>query len=109
MSEASVEERKRLEELLGDLERIHGAMLRLEDDFAAELEHVDESYRESARNLLHYLVANADLVGMSFVRRPQDVRALQAQLERLGGRHLGIVLKIERAGASSVCPTCCSP
>src|SRR5262249_62304467 len=42
---------------------------------------------------------HADMVGLSFVNRPEDVRALQAELRRLGAEHLGIVLKIEtRAG-----------
>jgi len=78
MSEASATERERLEKLLGDLERIHGAMLRLEDDFAGELEHVDEGYRESARNLLHYLTL-----------RHEDVRPLQERLAALGLSSLG--------------------
>jgi pyruvate kinase len=41
----------------------------------------------------------ADMVGLSFVNRPEDVRALQAELRRLEAKHLGVVLKIEtRAG-----------
>ena len=78
MSEASATERERLEELLGDLERIRSAMLRLEDDFAAELEQVDESYREGGRNLLHYLAL-----------RHQEVRPLQERLAALGLSSLG--------------------
>jgi pyruvate kinase len=39
------------------------------------------------------------MVGLSFVNRSEDVRALHAELRRLGAEHLGIVLKIEtRAG-----------
>ena len=44
---------------------------------------------------LPFIVAHADLVGMSFVRDPSDVYDLQSRLAQLGGEHLGIVLKIE--------------
>jgi len=44
---------------------------------------------------LDFVVQHADLVGLSFVRRPDDVRALQEQLARRGAEQLGIVLKIE--------------
>ena len=48
---------------------------------------------------LAVVARHADMVGLSFVNRPEDVRALQAELRRLGAEHLGIVLKIEtRAG-----------
>jgi pyruvate kinase len=36
-----------------------------------------------------------DMVGLSFVRTPADVLALQAQMQSLGAAHLGTVLKIE--------------
>jgi pyruvate kinase len=44
---------------------------------------------------LAFVVRHADLVGLSFVRTPEDVRQLQLQLERLRATRLGIVLKIE--------------
>jgi len=44
---------------------------------------------------LEVVAAQADIVGMSFVRTPADVEALEAQLERLGRREIGILLKIE--------------
>jgi pyruvate kinase len=44
---------------------------------------------------LSEVVELADLVDMSFVRTPADVERLLDQLDRLGGDHLGIVLKIE--------------
>jgi pyruvate kinase len=44
---------------------------------------------------LAFVARHADMVGLSFVNRPEDVRALQAELRRLGAEHLGIVLKIE--------------
>ncbi len=44
---------------------------------------------------LPFVVQHADLVGLSFVRRPDDVAALQAELARLHASEVGIVLKIE--------------
>mgnify|MGYP002065187944 CR=1 FL=1 len=38
---------------------------------------------------------HADLVGLSFVNGPADVRQLREELERLGRRDIGVVLKIE--------------
>ncbi len=51
------------------------------------------------RRALPFVVRHADAVSLSFVRRPEDVRALHAALDRLGRPNLGVVLKIEtRAG-----------
>jgi pyruvate kinase len=47
------------------------------------------------REHLRLLTPQVDLVGLSFVRRPQDVVELQQQLQLLGAAHLGTVLKIE--------------
>ena len=44
---------------------------------------------------LNFVVQHADIVGYSFVRTESDVRQLLDHLERLGGQHLGLVLKIE--------------
>jgi pyruvate kinase len=44
---------------------------------------------------LEFVVRHADLVGLSFIRRPEDVRALQAELTRLNAQKIGTVLKIE--------------
>ena len=44
---------------------------------------------------LAFVVKNADIVGLSFVRRPEDVAALQAELARLNASEMGIMLKIE--------------
>lgn len=41
------------------------------------------------------VVEIADLVEMSFVQRPSDVERLHGELARLGGGHVGVVLKIE--------------
>lgn len=44
---------------------------------------------------LRFVVKHAHMVGMSFVQRVQDVRALQALLAELGRPELGIILKVE--------------
>jgi pyruvate kinase len=45
--------------------------------------------------VLPFVVENADIVGLSFVRHPDDVIQLQKELVRLGGEKVGILLKIE--------------
>ncbi len=46
-----------------------------------------------------FAAASADMIGLSFVSTPADVRAVAEPLERSGGGHLGLILKIEtRAG-----------
>jgi pyruvate kinase len=44
---------------------------------------------------LRALAPLVDLVGLSFVRRPEDVLALHEALDALDAAHLGVVLKIE--------------
>jgi pyruvate kinase len=53
---------------------------------------------------LPFMVSHADLVGYSFVRSESDISALQSHLKRLGGEHLGIVLKIETRQAFEQLP-----
>jgi pyruvate kinase len=53
---------------------------------------------------LAFAVKHADLVGLSFVREPKDVSALQAELARLNAREMGIVLKIETRGGFEQLP-----
>jgi pyruvate kinase len=47
----------------------------------------------------------ADIVGMSFVRSPGDVEALEAHLARLGRPDIGILLKIETRQAFDNLPS----
>jgi pyruvate kinase len=49
---------------------------------------------EDLKNL-PFVAEHADLVGLSFVKRPEDVRELQRRIGALGATHLGIILKIE--------------
>ena len=53
---------------------------------------------------LDFVVHHADMVGLSFVRTPDDVEELRRQLELRDGEHLGIVLKIETAAAFDQLP-----
>lgn len=57
------------------------------------------SLTEEDRRALPFVAKHADAVSLSFVRRPEDVRALHEELDRLGRPSIGVVLKIEtRAG-----------
>jgi len=53
---------------------------------------------------LQFIVAHAELVGMSFVRHESDIYHLQSRLHELNGDHLGIVLKIETRQAFESLP-----
>jgi pyruvate kinase len=53
---------------------------------------------------LPFVARHADLVGYSFVRSESDVEQLQAHLSRVGGEHLGIILKIETRQAFESLP-----
>ncbi len=44
---------------------------------------------------LDFVAQHADLVGLSFVRRPEDVTELHRELAKHGNTRMGIVLKIE--------------
>jgi pyruvate kinase len=48
---------------------------------------------------LDFVAGHADMVNLSFVRRPADVERLQAELQRRGAPDVGIVLKIENVAA----------
>lgn len=54
---------------------------------------------DADRASLDVIVDEVDIVGLSFVRSPGDIRLLRAELERRGRPDLGVLLKIEtRAG-----------
>ncbi len=48
---------------------------------------------------LEFVVQHADMVGLSFVRNPADIKLLQKHLKRLKAEKFGIVLKIETRAA----------
>jgi pyruvate kinase len=53
---------------------------------------------------LDLVAAHADLVGLSFVHRAEEVTELQERLRERGGKQLGIVLKIETRQAFQQLP-----
>ncbi len=53
---------------------------------------------------LDVAVKHADMVGLSFVRTPEDLVLLQDELARRGGAHLGVMLKIENRSAFELLP-----
>jgi pyruvate kinase len=53
---------------------------------------------------LEFVVKHADMVGLSFVRKPTDILLLQKHLKRLKAEKLGIVLKIETRAAFESLP-----
>src|SRR5262245_54456025 len=65
-------------ELAAELESLRADALRLEEEARGEIDGVHESYRESARNLLHYVAL-----------RRRDIRGLQERLAALGLSSLG--------------------
>ena len=44
---------------------------------------------------LHFIAKHADMVGFSFVQKPEDIYLLQKHLKQLGREDMGIILKIE--------------
>jgi pyruvate kinase len=54
---------------------------------------------------LAFVAQHADLVGLSFVRTPADIQALQRHLHSLGATRMGIVLKIETSSAFEHLPS----
>ncbi len=53
---------------------------------------------------LPFITQNADMVGLSFVRKPSDIRLLQHHLKQLEKDKLGIVIKIETRAAFECLP-----
>lgn len=53
---------------------------------------------------LEFVAANADMVGVSFVRDVRDIITLQHELEKRSLRKLGVVLKIETEGGFEKLP-----
>ncbi len=53
---------------------------------------------------LNFVVRHADMVGLSFVHRPEDIRMLQQHLKRLDAEKLGVVVKIETRDAFEQLP-----
>jgi len=69
-----------LERALTATRELRERALKLETEHAVELDAVEQRYRESARNLVHYLSI-----------RQRDIRALQQDLHSLGLSSLGVL------------------
>jgi pyruvate kinase len=54
---------------------------------------------------LPFIAQHADMVGYSFVRRPEDIEHLHQQLDLMGKPDLGIILKIENKQAFDQLPS----
>lgn len=54
----------------------------------------EKDYRD-----IEVVAPHVDMLGLSFVRKPEDVELLEDKIEALGAAHLGIVLKIENRRA----------
>ncbi len=50
---------------------------------------------EEDKRALEFVAKHANAVSLSFVRDPEDLRALHEEIDRLGRSDLGVVLKIE--------------
>lgn len=50
---------------------------------------------EKDKEDLKFIVRNAGVVNMSFIRKPEDVAELLSEIEKLDGKELGVMLKIE--------------
>ena len=81
----------KLAEILTQVSSIHAGMLRLEAQHHARLEKTHESFRQSGRNLLHYLAL-----------RQHDIRSLQEKLALLGLSSLGRTESHALAGLEAV-------
>ncbi len=73
-----------------------GTKLRAEKGISLPDTDLDVAALRSEDLLLLPVIAEcADLVGLSFAQRADDITALQGHLEAIGGAGLGIVLKVE--------------
>jgi len=57
------------------------------------------SLTERDMEVLPFVCAHADIVGYSFVRTPEDIKKLYAELAKYDSKDLGVVLKIENKEA----------
>ncbi len=82
--------------------RVPGTGLKLRADKGINLPDTDmriASMPAEDERHLGFIAANADMLGMSFARRREDVALLRQTLESLGASKLGVVLKVETRAA----------
>jgi len=81
-----------------EIVRARSGKAKLRGDLGINLPDTDlqlPALTDKDREDLGFIAAHADMVALSFLRRPEDVEALHRELDQRGDRHLGIVLKIE--------------
>lgn len=85
---------------------INGAKLRADKGINLPDTHLRlPSLTEEDHSNLKFMSKQADIVGYSFVRTPEDVEQLQMELAKLGRTDIGIILKIETKEAFDNLPT----
>jgi pyruvate kinase len=93
--------------LLLEIDQARSGKAKLRGDRGINLPETDldlPALTEKDLRDLDFAAAHVDGVGLSFVRRPEDVEQLQRELDRRGGGGLGIVLKIETRLAFEALP-----
>ncbi len=77
--------------------RVRGRKPKLQNDKGINFPYADleiDVLTESDRNLLPFMAAHADLIGCSFIRTPEDVRAIRTAIKAFP-RRPDLILKIE--------------
>jgi pyruvate kinase len=95
------------ERLAIDIVQVVGGSAKLRDEKGINLPDSDlalPALSEKDLRDLAFAVDHADMLAMSFVQRPADIKQLVAELDRLGRPGLGIVLKIETQRAFAELP-----
>ncbi len=81
-----------------EIEKAKPTGSRLRADRGVNFPESDIRFRSvtaSDKTDLEFIVKHADAVGLSFVRTPDDIVALQNELDKLGCTDLGLIIKIE--------------
>jgi len=90
------------EELLITIRHAKKTGSRLRGDKGVNFPNSDIHFRgltDADKTNLKFIVEHADLVGLSFVRKPRDIIALQEELRKHPSKQLGIIPKIETVKA----------
>jgi pyruvate kinase len=95
------------ERLFIEIVQVVGGSTKLRDEKGINLPDSDlalPALSEKDLRDLAFAVDHADMLAMSFVQRPADIKQLVTELDRLGQPGLGVVLKIETQRAFAELP-----